>query len=162
MRLWNFVAESNPLESSVPPVALWLGGFGAVPFVVLAIANHVVEPPLQGHTTFALTAYGATILSFLGGVHWGLAIADSSSSKPGRKLAQRLTVSVLPSLVAWCALLLPISLSFSLWLLAASFVLMLAIDLRATYDKAAPIWYPRLRWPLSIVVFLSLCLGALA
>lgn len=48
-----------------------------------------------------LAAYAATIVAFLGGVHWGPAMRDG-----GRDLAS-LAWGVVPQLAAWLALLLP-------------------------------------------------------
>lgn len=143
--------------SNVPKAAKWLGAFGAVPFVALALAGFIYEGPLRDQLVFAVTAYGALILSFLGGVHWGLAIADPSQSPTAPR---RLTVSVLPSLIGWAALLLPIS--SALVLLAAAFILMLILDRWASTNGEAPAWYPSLRWPLTLVVVTSLVVTTLA
>ncbi len=92
-------------------------------------------------------AYGAVILSFLGGIHWGLAIASNHGNGD---LPRRLFVSVAPSLVAWAGLLLP--LRVGLLVLAAGFAAVLYVDVRATRAGEAPPWYPRLRGPLSAAV----------
>ncbi len=49
----------------------------------------------------ALLAYGATITSFLGAIHWGLAMR----SPAGEAVARDYLWGVVPSLVAWAALL---------------------------------------------------------
>lgn len=95
----------------------------------------------------AFMAYGAVILSFLGGIHWGLAIASDLGDG---SLPRRLVVSVVPSIVAWAGLLLP--LRVGLLVLAVGFAAMLYVDTRATRVGEAPPWYPRLRGPLSAVV----------
>ena len=51
----------------------------------------------------ALLAWGAAMLSFLGAVHWGLAIAQPDA--PGNR--SRLALGAVPVLVATLALLLP-------------------------------------------------------
>lgn len=107
---------------------------------------------------YALLAYGATILSFLGGIHWGLAISPEGGPDTPR-LAARLVLSVMPSLVAWVALL--VAGNAGLLMLAIAVAAMLAIDLRATRLGDAPPWYPKLRIPLSGVVVASLLVGAL-
>ena len=60
--------------SSVPSAAAWLGGLGIIPFVGISLATPFAADVLKGPLSFALMTYGAIILSFLGGVHWGLAI----------------------------------------------------------------------------------------
>ena len=143
-------------KPAVPAVAGWLGGLGAVPFVLLALAALVVGEARVEAATFALAAYGAVILSFLGGVHWGAAMAGDTRAGRGR----RLVLSVLPSLVAWPALLLPVA--TALFVLATGFMIMLVVDLWASAAEELPPWYPRLRWPLTVIVVASLVIGALA
>ncbi len=57
-------------ETKVPLSAGWLGGLGAAPFVCLAGAIPFLGGAPRLFAAHALVAYGATILSFLGGVHW--------------------------------------------------------------------------------------------
>ena len=146
-------------DSKTPVATAWLGGLGGLPFVALALATHLAGEPWRGLGVHALAAYGATILSFLGGVHWGLAIA-SHRQDPQLKLAGWLVLSVIPSLLGWAALLLPMQAGLTVQ--ATSFAMMLVVDLRATRIGRAPAWYPTLRIPLTCVVVASLILGAFA
>ena len=146
-------------ERNVPPTALWLGGLGAFPFVALAGAEPFLEGAPRLLVAHALVAYGATILSFLGGVHWGLAIA-SRSNAGHPEFRTRLIVSVVPSLAAWVALLFPERIG--LLIVAAAIAAMLWVDLRATRAGHAPPWYPKLRIPLTCVVVAALLIGASA
>lgn len=148
-----------PVEKEkVPSSAAWLGGSGALPFIALAGAMPVLDGANRLFAAHALLAYGATILSFLGGIHWGMAI--SSALADTTKLAARLTLSVVPSLVGWIALL--VGGKAGLVLLAIAVAAMLLVDLRASRLGEAPAWYPRLRIPLSCVVVASLLIGAIA
>ena len=138
----------------IPAAALWLGLAGALPFLALAAALFLAAPDLRPVALQAIAAYGAVILSFLGGIHWGLAL------QAGRPSWSRLGPAVLPSLLGWAALLLaPVP---GLLLLAAGFIAMALADHRTARAGAAPAWYPRLRWPLSGTVTASLCLSVLA
>jgi hypothetical protein len=102
-----------------------------------------------------LLIYGAVILSFLGGIHWGMEMTRHASLE-GRNSSWRLGVSVLPSLAAWTALALPGD--YSLLGLCAGFAGMLAYDLYAARCGDVPAWYPKLRIPLTFVVCLALLL----
>ena len=144
----------------IPRAASWLGALGAVPFVFFAILGLVLEDADREQASFVLAAYGAVILSFLGGIHWGLAIADFGCRPLEGASYRRLTLSVVPSLVGWLALVLP--LAAGLLILALAFLLMLFVDWRATRQGEAPAWYPKLRWPLTTAVAASLILGTLA
>lgn len=146
-------------ENKVPPAAAWLGGLGAVPFIGLAGSLPFVSDTARIFVIHALVSYGATILAFLGGIHWGLAIA-STRGNDSPYVLNRLIVSVIPSLVGWIALLVPEPIGLSL--LAAAFAAMLWIDLQSTRAGHAPRWYPKLRIPLSCAVIATLLLGAIA
>jgi hypothetical protein len=130
---------------------------GVIPFALLAGAGFVPSSPFQDQAGFALAAYGAVILSFLGGIHWGLAIAESGAERGQGAFDRRLATSVAPALVAWCALLLPDR--ATLPVLAAGFALMLAVDWLAAQRAEVPSWYPKLRWPLTTAVVICLGLG---
>ena len=142
---------------SVPLAARWLGGFGALPFVALLAVTVFGPAGWTGWAAQVLALYGAVILSFLGGIQWGLAIARASTSDA--RLGRRLATSVVPSLIGWAALLLP--LQVGLYVLAAAFALVLYLDAQASIKGEAPIWYPKLRLPLTAVVMASLVVGAL-
>lgn len=149
--------EGASLARHVPPACKWLGAFGVLPFVLLAIAVVVLEGGLRQQAYFALAAYGAVILSFLGGIHWGLSMVGFGSTPVQGVRYRRLTLSVVPSLVGWGALLLPAT--ANLLVLAAAFVAMLLVDLLATRRGYAPRWYPKLRGPLTAMVVASLILS---
>ncbi len=144
----------------VPRAASWLGALGLMPFVALSLACAVIDGPGKNEALFALAAYGAVILSFLGGVHWGLALAGSGAAQNGRELFRRLTYSVLPALIGWVALLLPTP--ANLLTLSVAFLILLAYDFVASRANRAPAWYPTLRWPLTLIVTAALLFAVVA
>lgn len=131
-----------------PRPARVLGYLGLIPFVAGALLMWV--PPLAILAERAVLSYGAVILSFMGAVHWGLAM---HSTHPARD--RQLALSVLPALVAWVALLLPPLAAFPV--LIVSFTALNAVDRQAVAMGAAPRWYPTLRFPLTVIVVV--CLG---
>lgn len=140
--------------AAMPVPAKWLGATGAIPFVATAVFAAFGPENWSGWAAQALAYYGAVILSFLGGIHWGLAIANNG---PERISPARLCWSVVPSLIAWAALLLP--LFAGLVVLTAAFGLALFVDTRANTRALVPPWFPDLRTALSIAVIASLPLG---
>jgi hypothetical protein len=138
----------------VPPPAALLGLAGVIPFAAsaLAVTGPFATGAANAFAEAAVLAYGAVILSFLGGIQWGLAI-DRGSASYGH-----LGVGVLPSLAGWVALL--VGGWWGLLLLAAAFLAVLALDLRLTRDGMAPAWFPRLRLVLTHAVVLCLLLAA--
>jgi len=144
----------------VPHVAKWLGAAGAIPFVTIVISGPFLSDPLKYSAFLALIAYGAVILSFLGGIHWGLSIAPSREEGPDGASFRRLGVSVLPALIGWVALL--VAPPVGIVVLAVAFGFVLFVDLLASRNGEAPNWYPRLRWPLTLTVIASLLIGTFA
>jgi hypothetical protein len=147
--------------ASHPAVAYGLAGL--VPFVVLAGLPWLLPLQQAALAMFALLAYGAVILSFLGAVHWGLALAGAiPGSAAGRNAAgrgvraswSRLGLAVLPALLAWVALLLPPALGLAA--LAAGFAFAWLVDRAAARAGLVPAWYLPLRSLLTLCVLLSL------
>jgi hypothetical protein len=141
---------------SLPVLARWLGYSGLIPFV--AIAAGLWLGPLEWRAALhsAMLGYGAVILSFMGAVHWGLAMAGEGQ---GQGEQRRLALSVLPALLGWLALLLPVSFGYSVLLLG--FAGLCLIDQLAGRRGLLPSWYPPMRVSLTAGVVLSLLLGGL-
>jgi hypothetical protein len=135
------------MAADVPPVAAALGYAGAIPFLAGATGVALALLPAG-----PLLAYGAVILAFMGGIHWGLGMPGALPD------GRRLGLSVVPALLGWAALLL--GGRHGLLLLAVAFLGVLALDLAAARSGAAPAWYPSLRVPLTAVVVASLLLAA--
>lgn len=140
----------------IPLPALLLGLAGLIPFVASAIASVVLEAPFRDRASFSLGAYGAVILSFLGGVKWGAALHDPKALKQWAPLV----LSVLPSIIAWFALLLPSM--YSLSLLAVALVGQYYLDRQSVEQGVVPDWYGRLRMILTTGAVLSVLLGFVA
>lgn len=138
----------DALRQDVPMPAFVLGFLGAVPFLGLALLAVVAGPfgsaVVQAWALVSLLAYGAIILSFMGGVHWGWAMAAEEPSFP------RLGLSVVPALLGWGGFLTGGSIGFLV--IAAGFAALLWLDLRAIAEGRAAAWYRRLRWPLTLIV----------
>ncbi|SOC10523.1 DUF3429 domain-containing protein [Stappia indica] len=140
-----------------PAVAVRLGYAGLLPFVFAAFylsyaAIPGVQPPFVEPTAHAAAIYGAVILSFLGGVRWGIAMA-------GRQRGMReFVLSVLPSLLGWGAALLPPV--AAMVVLAGGFLMQAGWDQRAAATGSLPLWYATLRRRLSVVVTVALLVAA--
>jgi predicted membrane-bound spermidine synthase len=138
---------------SLPPLARWLGYAGLIPFVAAAALVWFLPATDRATPAFALTAYGATIASFLGAVHWGLAMRD-----PNHQPTLHHIWAVIPSLLAWLAMLL--APRAGLVLLAVLLGLCYAIDHRTYADFRVQHWL-HLRLQLTAVAAAS-CLVAAA
>ena len=143
-------------RNDIPRPALILGLAGLIPFFGLSAASALRVQTPYGSASLWLAAYGAIILSFMGGAQWGLAVA-----RPVRKGAWRAyAVSTLPALVAWPALFLPIT--WALATLSVTFASLLGYDLWTVRRGEAPEWYGQLRLGLTAAVVLCLTFAILA
>ena len=131
-----------------------LGHAGLIPFVGLAGLMWLVAGDVHAFVAMALSAYAATIAAFLGGIHWGMGLPLDA---PARRF--HLVWGVVPSLVAWVALLMP---AFAgLPLLALLLVVCYGVDRRTWAQWGWSAWLP-LRARLTAVAVLSCLLGASA
>lgn len=144
-------------SAQIPPAAAALGGAGAVPFAALALFSFPIWPPYHLTAALALQLYAAIILSFLGGVRWGAAMARNGEALRWPTL----TPSVLPPLAAWGGVLAP-NFAASLALLAAGYLGLLAYDVASARSGELPAWYAKLRTPLTVVALASLAAAAAA
>lgn len=141
-----------------PPPFRVLGYAGLLPFAGAATLALLGPPPWRGWALAALAAYGAVILSFLGAVHWGLALR--APPEEARAAWPRFGLGVLPALVGWVSLLLPAR--PGLLLLAAGVLAVAAAESAAARRGLVPRDYLSLRWALSLGAAACLLLGALA
>ncbi|MEF7614763.1 DUF3429 domain-containing protein [Aquincola sp. MAHUQ-54] len=138
--------------STVPipsPQALRLGYAGLVPFVAGALLVWIVLPDAHPYATMALSGYAAVIVSFLGGIHWGVCFRDGAPASFGW--------GVVPPLVAWIAVLMPpyAGLVVHGAMLAACYL----VD-RRMYPRHGLAAWLTLRFRLSAVASLSCFVGA--
>ncbi|MEM9530492.1 MAG: DUF3429 domain-containing protein [Pseudomonadota bacterium] len=124
---------------SLPQQARWLGYAGLVPFFGLAFATHV--PAFTAAGAAAFVTYSAIIVSFLGGIRWGVFAAAAAPSLVDPWIA------IVVSLAAWSALLLPPELQIPA--LAAVHLAVLGVDqLRPPAGQGE--WLQELRLLLSL------------
>ena len=139
--------------SKPPRRVAWLGYGGLLPFIALA-GLAWLRPEHAPFCLHALLSYGAVILSFVGALHWGFAVALPELEDDLRSASY--LWSVIPALMAWVALLFPQKLAFAL--LASGFLLQYWRDWALAKRSRLPGWYLGLRLELTVVA--SLCLAA--
>ncbi len=153
----------------IPTAPLLLGLGGLIPFYVSAaliwfpafFTHTLGDAPASFNSAWhllgrqSLGIYGAVILSFLGGIRWGNLLQDEQQINRWGPLCQ----SVVPSLVAWPALLLPTT--WMLTVLSAGFAVQYAMDAKAVRHNILPLWFGRLRLILTTGAILALLTGLL-
>jgi len=169
---FNTIKETFSLKE-VPREALYVGLAGVVPYLATSLTTvylawdiqhaayhgegfllsgdtaekllHVVEPIQLG--------YGATIISFLGAIHWGLEWAGFG----GNQGYKRYAIGIVATAVAWPTLLLSAEVGLTTQFLAFTFLYY--ADARASVRGWAPSWYSTYRFVLTFVVGASIVLS---
>ena len=131
-------------------IAWFLAIAGAVPFVLATAALYASDASqVRVPAITALVTYSAVILSFLGGIEWGLAIRDEHGTEFTRVAA--LGLSTVSSLAAWALLWLP----NPVWQVGSAlglFVLVWAADQWMAGKGLLPTWFVDLRTAVSALV----------
>jgi len=139
--------------------ANWLALSGAIPFVAGAAGLWMLPRTYAAELIYPLVAYGAVILAFIGAVHWGLAMTLENAGDSDRA-ARQFRLSVSSPLIAWVALMLEPEIAMTV--LAFAIAGVYAIDCDAVKRGIAPLWYQRLRLPISVLVIALLLASAVA
>jgi hypothetical protein len=133
------------------PLALRVAYAGLVPFVLCAALVWLVRPDAHPYVTLALSAYAATIVSFLGGIHWGFAFRQVH---PDPML---FVWGVIPSLVAWVAVVMP---PYAGLVLHGVMLVVCYLRDRTVYPREGAAGWLTLRLRLTVVAALACFLGA--
>ncbi len=145
------------MTEKIPASAFWLGWAGVIPFAALTAMTIADGHQWSGWSSTdsikALVTYGAIILSFMGGVQWGLEMARAQGQG-----AAGFAASVLPALAAFAASF--VDTFAALLMLIAGFVMLLAYDQARLRAGIGPAWYGGLRLQLSSAVVLCLALAS--
>jgi len=146
------VMSDHPIGGDRAPLAATIIGWaGVIPFVVGAVGPIAI--PDIGFAAFvalATSVYGALVLSFLGGIRWGMAMGPLYGSERN----QGFLLSALPPAAAWVALMLPHYQQIAV--LIAAFLLQAWLDVRAVGEGRAPVWFAPLRIRLTAAAVVAL------
>ena len=131
-----------------------LGMAGLIPFFFFALLHVLGLGVSLDATNMALIGYGAAILSFLGGAHWGAEISRQREAPN----AVVLTIAMAPPMSGWAAILVyEVGFAAAAYgLLTAAFILQLLWDMTAIRSGFFPKWYLPLRILLTAGAVLSL------
>ena len=141
-------------QQDTPEMAVWLGYGGLVPFAICAAAAHGGTPNLAAYGLIGAANYGAVILSFVGAIHWGLAMQDD-------RHVYWFSWSVTPALLAWAAVSV-LDVRLSMLALVPAFTLAWFVDKQAFQRGLLPAWFMRLRHILTAGAVVGLLLTAFA
>ena len=151
----NHLSRSSDYPAALDPAARWAGYMGVLPFALsLALTALGSSRDLALLGLQIAIAWGASILSFIGAVHFGLALAGRLSWS-----ATTVIVSVLPSVIGAGAIL--VGGERGMAILVVGFSLFWLFEHRA-YRDVLPPEYLDLRRVLTLLVCALLVLTAFA
>jgi hypothetical protein len=135
----------------MPLLAILLSVLGLIPFIACGLAALGPDQVTADRMLSALIAYAAVVLAFAGGVQWGFEL--QSNQQDAFVQRARLGFGVLPLLVGWIALLLPLVAAswVSLIVLIAAYIGTVLVEHRAAKRNLLPPRYLWLRWSFTVV-----------
>ena len=138
----------KPASPKAPLIPKILGWGGVIPFILCGVASRSGDPDLMLYGLYGGTNYAAVILSFLGAVHWGLAMGSKRSDG-------WFIWSITPALLAAASLLI-FDAQMRVWTLIPLFVMAWGVDYSAARQGLVPDWYMPLRTGLTLGAIVGL------
>lgn len=145
------IAGASAVQKPQAPAALQVIGYGAlVPLVAMAMVIAFTYPSTGADGALkAMIGYGAALLSFIGGIRWGIAVTAGGPYLLFRPLG----LATLPMPFAWIVLFMDPRIGLAA--LMAGFLLLLLAE-RVGPESPMPGWYRALQLPFTIMVELAL------
>lgn len=146
---------------ALPRSAQLMGYAGLIPFLFLTLLL-VTNTQFAGLDTtkniYYLQTYAAVIISFIGAVHWGYALASEDENKASISSDRFYIYSVIPALLVWFALF------FTHWTFVIQAVIIISMYLYdyTTLFKHLEVNYAKMRLHLTSVVSICLLVSAWA
>jgi uncharacterized protein DUF3429 len=135
----------------MPWLAILLSALGLIPFIVCGLAALGPDLDTAARMLDALIGYAAVALAFVGGIHWGLELQSDQRQRPVSNA--RLGLGILPLLVGWIALMLPLVAApwVSLVLLIIAYIAAVLAEHEAGRRNLLPPRYLWVRWGFTVV-----------
>ena len=146
-------STNNQEEKYLTMTANVLGYLGSLPFIALAATISVASADAVVIAKSTLYLYGAIILSFLGGLHWGRIASKETVTSSDKWI---LLYSVVPSLIGWFSFLLKFFWSHTAWMLIIGFLASYFMDRFFIKDGTFKSFMGSLRLNLTIIACISL------
>jgi hypothetical protein len=135
----------------MPLLVILLSVLGLVPFVVCGLAALGPDQDTAMRMLDGLIGYAAVTLAFAGGIQWGFELQSRQTDKFVQRA--RLGLGILPPLVGWIALLLPLLVAawVSLVVLIAAYIGAVLVEQQAQRRDLLPPRYLLVRWGFTLV-----------
>lgn len=142
----------------MPVSAIVLSILALGPFIGCGLGALASHPATAAEMLTGLIAWSALVLTFFGGLHWGLAMFGPYAVSPAaatsaRERHARIGLGALPPILGWVALMLPLVAPFwlALVVLIVGYIVALAVEHRCRGRVILPASYLPIRWIITIV-----------
>ncbi len=142
--------EPKKINEEMP---FWLVLVGTMPFVCLSMGIAFNWYEDVTHSLNLLLNYAAIIFSFLGGVHWGLALTHQKIN--ARVANYMLLESIFASLLAWGIMFVDV-MYIRLLMFAFLYAMIWGIDSLLFTNKIIPLWFFTLRGVVTPIVVVAM------
>ncbi len=143
-------------ETGLPQAAALLTYAGSLPAIIAAIFLWLRPEDFGAEAKTFLLLYGGALLTFFGGVRWGIAVM-----RPGGPTYMNLLGGIWPMLVAMPVFFLEDN-RIRFLIIVLALPVLLWDDLRETRSgSGAPQWYLGVRAPLTVIMEIAFILAAL-
>jgi hypothetical protein len=136
---------------AMPVLAILLSVLGLVPFIVCGLAALGPNPVTAARMLTTLIDYGAVVLAFSAGIHWGFELQSPQENRGvGRA---RLGIAVAALTVGWIATVLPMVTAawLSLVVLIAGYIGAVLVEQEAAKRGLMPPHYLWVRWGFTVI-----------
>jgi hypothetical protein len=151
----NLSGSDSPENTKQNIRTIWIiAVIGAVPIIIFTALIAVAG----GHSGYAAPlvdaykVYSAILLSFLGGIQWGIVLVGKENTPSSKTIL----ISLIAPLIGWIAVFVAEPMCFAL--LTVGFAGQGAWDNFAAHNGYLPLWYSKIRMILTSVVILSLAI----
>ena len=128
----------------------------AITLLAIPALSHLLVSRDQVTVRRRFIGYGSVILAFLGGVHWGAAMASASAPR-----ASQYVFAIVPPLIAWVANAQDVRSTIPHTTLALGFTAMYLADEVLIAGRALPAYYTYIRSPLTVGVVFTTVLASM-
>ena len=125
---------------------------GTIPLMGMAVLMWLVHHEVHGFVAVAMTSYAGIVVSFLGGVHWGIGMQQGAHAQH-----IHFTWGLMPALGAWVAVMMPPY--AGLPLLGLLLVACYLVDRKTWHSPGLRMWLT-LRFRQTVISVLCCLLGA--
>ena len=139
--------KKSEKKYNIPTIISYLG---LLPFIFSGISIWFFLDPWKSFIFLALINYTLIILTFVGAVHFGLAMYLNNNQ------TRWYIWSVLPAIFVWISVMCGIGYDILILFFIIGFLLTFMIDKLSYKLQRVPLWYLKLREKLTFTVILSL------